>query len=107
MASSRVGLRITALTPAAGFLISDSSRGRTKASVLPVPVCAVATISWPASAGEIVLVWTAVGCTKLCRARLACKTGDKEISENVCIQKFGEGDQRVTNVRINFDLDSV
>src|SRR5580692_943517 len=97
MASSRVGLRITALTPAVGFLISDSSNGRTKARVLPVPVCAVATISWPASAGEIVLDCTAVGCTKLCRARLACKTGDNEISENVFIQKFAKEISEPTN----------
>src|SRR5260370_6875553 len=90
MASSRVGLRITALTPATGFLISDSSSGRTKARVLPVPVCAVATTSWPASAGEIVCDCTAVGCTKALRARLVCNSGDNESSEKVFIQSFAK-----------------
>src|SRR3984957_13677661 len=89
MANSRVGLRITALTPVSmGCFNNDSSRGSTKASVLPVPVCAVATTSRPSSAGGIDSDCTGVGVTKLFWARLACKTADTLNSEKVFIQYF-------------------
>src|SRR5580692_5253138 len=95
MASSRVGLRMTALTPVSiGCLSSDSSRGSTKASVLPVPVCAVATTSRPSSAGGIDSDCTGVGVTKLFWARFACKTADTGNSEKVFIQSFGGKNQR-------------
>src|SRR5579859_3428478 len=108
-ASSRVGLRTTALTPVPGlFFKSDSSMGRTKASVLPVPVCAVATTSWPASAGGIACDWTGVGSTKLCLRRLLFKIGERESSVNVFIQiwreesasRLPEGEK---GLQINFD----
>src|SRR5271163_3581507 len=95
MASSRVGLRITALTPVSiGCFNNDSSRGSTKASVLPVPVCAVATTSRPSSAGGIDSDCTGVGVTKLFWARFASKTADTGNSENVFIQSFGGKNQR-------------
>ena len=62
MASSRVGLKMMARTPPCdGSFPSRWMRGRTNASVLPVPVCAVATTSRPARAGSIAWAWTAVG----------------------------------------------
>src|ERR1700683_5087936 len=77
MASSRVGLRMTALTPVSiGCFKSDSSRGSTKASVLPRPDC------------------TGVGVTKLFWARFACKTADTGNSEKVFIQSFEGKNQR-------------
>src|SRR5580698_3365355 len=95
MASSRVGLRMTALTPVSmGCFNNDSSRGSTKASVLPVPVCAVATTSRPSSAGGIDSDCTGVGVTKLFCARFACKTADTANSEKVFIQSFGGKNQR-------------
>src|ERR1035437_8466677 len=95
MASSRVGLRITALTPVSmGCFSSDSSRGSTKASVLPVPVCAVATTSRPSRAGGIDSDCTGVGVTKLFCARLVCKTADTGNSKKVLIQSFGGKNQR-------------
>src|SRR5271166_3405602 len=95
MASSRVGLRITALTPVSmGCFNNDSSRGSRKASVLPVPVCAVATTSRPSSAGGIASDCTGVGVTKLFCARFVCKTADTGNSEKVFIQSFGGKNQR-------------
>src|SRR5271155_1000084 len=95
MASSRVGLRITALTPVSmGCFNNDSSRGRTNASVLPVPVCAVATTSRPSSAGGIDSDCTGVGVTKPFCARFVCRTADTGNSEKVFIQSFGGKNQR-------------
>src|SRR6476646_532926 len=44
--------------------------GSAKASVFPVPVCAVATTSRPSRAGGIAPSWTGVGDVKLCLVRL-------------------------------------
>ena len=49
IASSRVGLRIQRLDARLRLASTDSSTGRAKARVLPVPVWAVATMSRPES----------------------------------------------------------
>ena len=98
-----------ALMPVPGlFLSSDSRIGRTKASVLPVPVWAVATTSWPASAGGMACDWTGVGSTKLFLTRLLFKIGDRESSLNVFIQVWREESasqlpEGEKGLRINFD----
>src|SRR5690348_6905512 len=60
--------------------------GIRKASVFPVPVCAVATTSAPVNAGGIDLAWTGVGSTKRLRARFWCRQGVSVSSENVFIE---------------------
>ena len=59
--------------------------GNTKASVLPVPVCAVATRFFPANAGSMDAAWMAVGVSKPFRARLVLRSGERGSSENVVI----------------------
>src|SRR5580704_18020417 len=59
--------------------------GRTNASVLPVPVCAVATTSRPASAGSIDWAWTAVGSVKPFLNRLLFTRAEIENSEKLFI----------------------
>ena len=72
MASSRVGLRINARMPcAAARLARRWIKGSTNASVLPVPVCAVATRSVPASAGSMAWACTGVGSVKPCLFEIA------------------------------------
>src|SRR5580704_18750053 len=64
--------------------------GRTNASVLPVPVCAVATTSRPASAGSIDWAWTAVGSVKPFLNRLLFTRAEIENSEKlfiVCLRR--------------------
>jgi hypothetical protein len=61
IASSRVGTRTSAPIPFPGSLSRRSITGIRKASVLPVPVCAVARTSLPVSAGGIAASWTGVG----------------------------------------------
>ena len=68
---------------AAGSLASVWITGRTKASVFPVPVSAVATRSRPASAGSMARAWTGVSSVKFCLLRLVCKTeGQREFRES-------------------------
>src|SRR5580693_617515 len=86
MASSRVGLRMRARTPERE--VSFSRRlimGRTKARVLPVPVCAVATTSRPASAGSIDWACTAVGSVKPFLNRLLFTRAERVNSEKLFI----------------------
>src|SRR5271165_3068970 len=87
MASSLVGLRITALTPPAGFLARIWSIGTTNARVLPVPVCAVATMSRPSRAGGMDCACTGVGVTKPCLPKLLRRTELNDNSEKVFIKK--------------------
>src|SRR5277367_3797964 len=71
MASSRVGLRIrTFILLVRGTAARDSITGIENASVLPVPVCAVATTSRPSISGGIACAWTGVGVTNSFLARL-------------------------------------
>src|SRR6201984_1880683 len=65
MANSRVGTSTSALTPGVFSRISCSNTGIRNAKVLPVPVCAVASTSWPSIACGMVADWTGVGVTKL------------------------------------------
>ncbi len=86
MASSRVGLRIMARIPArCGSLPNNWISGRTNARVFPVPVCAVATRSRPASAGSIARACTGVGSVKPCFLRLLIKRAERESSEKLFI----------------------
>ena len=86
--------RISAVTPWTGFSSIRWSIGRTKARVFPVPVCAVATTSWPASAGGIAWACTGVIWTKRCFVRLLCKREHRESSEKFIIQNiFGKKNQ--------------
>src|SRR3984893_13350058 len=65
IASSRVGTSTSAVTPGFFSRISCSITGIRNASVLPVPVCAVASTSLPSIACGIVAACTGVGVTKL------------------------------------------
>src|SRR5580700_2895088 len=99
-ASSRVGLSMTARTPErAGSLASRWMMGRTNASVLPVPVCAVATTSRPASAGSMAWDWTGVGSLKPFFNRLLCRRAERGNSEKLFIFEFcgGESTSRLPN----------
>jgi len=77
IASSRVGLRTRARIGSEVFLSTsddadfkrESTIGRRKASVFPVPVCAVATTSTPVRAAGIAFAWTGVGWVNELRAR--------------------------------------
>src|SRR5271165_604053 len=77
--------------PARRAANKDSSNGSTKASVLPVPVCAVARTSRPARAGGIACAWTAVGCTNPWRVRLLFRAIERGSSEKSFIQFIGKG----------------
>src|SRR5580698_9066379 len=68
--------------------------GRTNASVLPVPVCAVATKSRPAIAGSMACAWTGVGSIKPCLARLLLRGADKGSSEKLFICCFADENRR-------------
>src|SRR5215510_5462574 len=95
MASSRVGVRIRPRMPRDCCCFwSRSISGRTNASVLPVPVCAVATTSRPASAGSMVCACTGVGVVKLCFARLLCRRAESGKSLKLFIQLCEEENQR-------------
>src|ERR1700733_1807383 len=86
IASSRVGLSMRARTPERDVSFSiELMIGRTNASVLPVPVCAVATTSRPASAGSIDWAWTAVGSVKPFLNRLLFTRAEIENSEKLFI----------------------
>ena len=61
MASSRVGNRTSAVVLRDCSRCSISMIGIRKASVLPVPVCAVPITSLPSRAGEIAAAWMGVG----------------------------------------------
>src|SRR5215470_3997838 len=74
--------------------------GRTKASVLPVPVCAVATRFCPASAGSMAIDWIGVGTVNPCRARLLFNSGDRESSEKVFIIQVVRKENQRTDHRL-------
>ena len=117
MASSRVGLRIMARIPArCGSVLSNWISGRTNARVFPVPVCAVATRSRPASAGSIARACTGVGSVKPCFLRLLFKRAERESSEKlfidcscVCEKRNQRADCRgwKRGLRINFNYLSI
>ena len=50
--------------------------GMRKLSVLPVPVEAVARMSWPSSAGGMALAWTGVGMMKPAAVRRALRESE-------------------------------
>src|SRR5579864_2959349 len=94
IASSRVGLRMRARTPECGGCFAIRwMMGRTNASVLPVPVCAVATTSRPASAGPMAKAWTGVGSVKPCLTRLLFNGAESENSQKLFIFRFGFEDE--------------
>jgi len=61
--------------------------GIKKPSVLPVPVCAVASTSRPSRAGGMQPACTGVGVTNLLASSRAIKAGERENSEN-CVVKI-------------------
>lgn len=61
--------------------------GIRKASVLPVPVCAVASTSLPSSAGGIADAWTGVGVVKCECASFCWSPADRGMSLN-CVKRF-------------------
>ena len=82
MASSRVGRTISACAPRPSTFCSISTMGIKKLSVLPVPVCAVASTSRPLSAGGIASACTGVGVLKWLASSLASKDLERENCEN-------------------------
>ena len=113
MASSRVGLKTMARMPGNAVLLGLRSRcdwrmGSTNASVLPVPVCAVATKSRPSSAGSMASSWMGVGWTKPCLDRLLFRRADKGKSEKLFMcnlrREKRQADYRSgeRGIRINF-----
>ena len=71
-ASSRVGNKNQGLRRAGRLRCSISINGITKASVLPVPVCAVPITSLPSRAGGMALSWIGVKVVKFAVASLCC-----------------------------------
>ena len=88
MASSRVGSRISACAagPRAEDVCSISTMGMRKPSVLPVPVCAVASTSRPARAGGMQPACTGVGISNLLALSRAIKGADKLNCENMVVK---------------------
>ncbi len=68
MANSRVGTSARAVIPGVFSCSMRSMTGIKNASVLPVPVCAVASTSFPASACGIAVACTGVGTENLAKA---------------------------------------
>ncbi len=63
VANSRVGVKINMRgVPLFFCMLKRCSAGNTNAAVLPVPVCAEATISFPSKISGIDLAWMGVGC---------------------------------------------
>ena len=89
MASSRVGSRISACAAGAacGRFCSISTIGIRKPSVLPVPVCAVASTSRPSRAGGMQPACTGVGVSNLLALSRAMRAGERENCEN-CVVKI-------------------
>src|SRR5260370_17166828 len=82
IASSRVGTRTSAAIPGVLSLRSFSITGIRNASVLPVPVCAVARTSLPSNACGMAAACTGVGVTNRAAANLSFTYGEINISEN-------------------------
>src|ERR1700683_1659347 len=100
---------MTARTPEReGSLARMSIMGRTNARVLPVPVCAVATTSRPASAGSMAWAWTGVGSLKPLFNRLLFRRAERGNSEKLFMFCFAEENRRADyqtegeGLRINF-----
>src|ERR1019366_5641750 len=72
--------------PRGSVFCNISIAGMRKASVLPVPVCAVASTSRPARAGGIALSCTGVGLINCAAVSRCCKAGESAISVNVVIR---------------------
>src|SRR5262245_43622720 len=72
--------------PGAFCLDSSSMAGMRNARVLPVPVCAVAITSLPASACGIAAACTGVGTENFAALSRAFNDGDTESSEKLCIE---------------------
>ena len=61
--------------------------GSRKAAVFPVPVAAVPTTSWPASAGGMACAWMGVGCSNPARSRAWRDSGESFRSANDFVVK--------------------
>ena len=85
IASSRVGTRTRAAIPGVCDCPSFSMMGRRNASVLPVPVWAVAMTSLPSSACGIAAACTGVGMENFAAMSRSFKEGDRVSSEKLCI----------------------
>src|ERR1017187_10183642 len=87
MASSRVGSRISACAAFMSLVFcSISTIGIRNPSVLPVPVCAVASTSRPSRAGGMQPICTGVGITKLLASMRAIRAGERENCENSVVK---------------------
>ena len=84
MASSRVGTSTSAVTPGAFSRRSCSITGIRNASVLPVPVCAVASTSWPSRAWGIVRGLHGRGRQEACGSKRSFTYGEICNSEKLC-----------------------
>src|SRR6266850_1862864 len=82
IANSRVGTRTSAAIPGVLSLSNFSITGIRNASVLPVPVCAVASTSLPSRACGIVAACTGVGVVNFAAVNLSLMQGEISISEN-------------------------
>src|SRR5713226_9585397 len=91
MASSRVGTSTSAAIPGVLSLSSFSITGIRNASVLPVPVCAVAITSLPASACGIAAACTGVGVVNRAAANLSFTYEEICISANRSEERSGRG----------------
>src|SRR5262249_22533835 len=84
-ASSRVGTNTSAAMPVVGCVASRSMTGTRKASVLPVPVCAVAMTSLPAKACGMAAACTGVGIENPAALSRSFREGVTESSEKLFI----------------------
>jgi len=85
MASSRAGLRSGSIVLVRGTAASASITGIENARVLPVPVCAVATMSRPSMSGGMACARTGIGVTNSFLSRLFCNAEQRLSSEKCCI----------------------
>src|SRR5438445_8148510 len=91
MANSRVGTRTSAAIPGVLSLRSFSITGIRNASVLPVPVCAVARTSLPSSACGIAAACTGVGVINRAAANFSFTYGEINISEKRPAERSARG----------------
>src|SRR5260370_39497476 len=93
MASSRVGTSTSAAIPGVLSLSSFSITGIRNASVLPVPVCAVASTSLPSNACGIAAAWTGVGVVNRAAANRSFIYGEISISEKRAEARSARGSE--------------
>src|SRR6266567_3537795 len=93
MASSRVGTSTSAAMPGVLSLSSFSITGIKNASVLPVPVWAVASTSLPSSACGMAAACTGVGVINRAAASRSFTYGEINISENRAEARSARGSE--------------